>query len=346
MWNSRWRPRLPFVGLALAVSLTALTAACSTPPAAGADSRPDRETGAVLKLQDPGNSGPLAYAKREGILEKRLEAVGARVEWGGSYASFTATIDAVHSGSVNLLHGAISPVIGYLAHSPDIKIFAVTDPVTDPAAPPTDGLVVRPDSPIRTVRDLIGKQVAVNKGGKGEYLLLLALERAGVPVDQVKRVYLNPDQGAAAFASGKVDAWWAIVDAYPEAVANGARTVVTSRDIDDADLNVFVARKDLLEEHPEAAEVFFEVLNELIEEGRSRPEKFQNVFLDQGPTALDGDRLAESVELTRAATSYRYPTEEDLARIESVAATFVDHGLLDGPVNASDIVFDLPAALD
>lgn len=121
----------------------------------------------MLKLQDPGNAGPLAYAKREGILEKRLKAVGASVEWGGSYASFTATIDAVHSGSVNVIQGAISPAVGYLANSPDIKIFSVTDPVTDPAAPDTDGLVVRPDSPIKSVKDLVGKQVAVNKGGKG-----------------------------------------------------------------------------------------------------------------------------------------------------------------------------------
>lgn len=346
MWNSRWRPRLPFVGLALAVSLTALTAACSTPPAAGADSRPDRETGAVLKLQDPGNSGPLAYAKREGILEKRLEAVGARVEWGGSYASFTATIDAVHSGSVNILHGAISPVIGYLAHSPDIKIFAVTDPVTDPAAPPTDGLVVRPDSPIRTVRDLIGKQVAVNKGGKGEYLLLLALERAGVPVDQVKRVYLNPDQGAAAFASGKVDAWWAIVNAYPEAVAKGARVIVDSRDLDTEDLAIIAARNELLERHPKAVQVYLQVFQELTEEAKRTPEKFENVFLKQGPTAVSGARLAQNIAVARHANIPRYVTKDDEASIKHVADLFRKYGVVATTVKAADVLFDLKAAAE
>ncbi|WP_068755786.1 NrtA/SsuA/CpmA family ABC transporter substrate-binding protein [Thermobifida cellulosilytica] len=326
-----------------AAALTLLTAALALTACGPEEESPSG--GAVIRIGDPGNVGPLAYAKREGIFEDRLAEVGATIEWGGSYASFTAASDALKSGDLNVQQGAVSPAVGSLASTDDLRIFIVADLVGDPA-PLRDGLVVPPDSDIRTVADLKGRRVAVNQAGKGEYLLLRALEAEGVDPDEVERVYLNPQEGAAAFASGKVDAWWAIVDAYPEAVANGARTVVTSRDIDDADLNVFVARKDLLEEHPEAAEVFFEVLNELIEEGRSRPEKFQNVFLDQGPTALDGDRLAESVELTRAATSYRYPTEEDLARIESVAATFVDHGLLDGPVNASDIVFDLPAALD
>ncbi|RCG32763.1 aliphatic sulfonate ABC transporter substrate-binding protein [Sphaerisporangium album] len=337
------RPYGRVAAVALAVSVLGLAAACGTSSAAGGGSS-SGGGGAVLKLQDPGNAGPLAYAKREGILEKRLKAVGATVEWGGSYASFTATVDAVHSGSVNVLAGAISPAVGYLANSPDIKIFSVTDPITDPSAPQTDGLVVKPDSPITSVKDLAGKQVAVNKGGKGEYLLLLALEDAGVPVDQVKRVYLNPDQGAAAFATGKVDAWWAIVKAYPEAVAKGARVLVHGRDLDDKDLTILAARDELLRRHPEAVRVYLEVLQELTEEARKTPEKFENVFLTQGPTAVTGARLDLDIATARYANIPRYAAKEDGANIRAVSDLFRRYGVVTAEIRPDDVLFDLKAA--
>ncbi|MFI6796709.1 ABC transporter substrate-binding protein [Streptosporangium canum] len=347
MWTSRRRTRAAVAVVALSVA--ALTAACggtgtgkTTTAAAAAGSGGG---GAVLKIKDPGNAGPLAVAKKEGILEKRLAEIGAKVEWGGSYASFTATIDAVRSGSINVLEGAISPVLGYLANSRDIKIFAFTDQVTDPAAPQTDGLVVKPDSPVKSVKDLVGKQVAVNKGGRGEYLLLLALQEAGIPADQVKRVYLNPDQGASAFATGKVDAWWAIVRAYPEAVAKGARVLVHGRDLPDKDLNMQAARVELLKEHPEVVRVYLKVLQELTAEARQNPERFQNVFLDQGPTAVSGPRLAEEVAKARYAAVPRFATAADGAFVTDVAGIFQKYGVLPGTVTPGDVIFDLkPAA--
>lgn len=300
----------------------------------------------VLRLQDPGNAGPLAYAKRERILEKRLAAVGARVEWGGTYASFTATIDAVRSGSVNVLQGAISPVLGYLANSRNIKIYSVTDRITDPAAPHTDGLAVPPGSPIKSVRDLAGKRVAVNKGGRGEYLLLLALERAGVPVDQVKRVYLNPDQAASAFATGKVDAWWAIVRAYPEVVARGARIIVHGRDLPEKDLTISAARTELLERHPQAVRVYLDVLRELTAQQKKTPERFQNVFLDKGPTALSGARLNDELARARYENLPRAATRADGAFVRAVSGLFRKYGVLPADIDPAEVIFDprAPAA--
>ncbi|MFD8555795.1 ABC transporter substrate-binding protein [Streptosporangium canum] len=345
MWTSRRRTRVAVAVAALSVAALTACGGAGTGKTTTAAAAGSGGGGAVLKIKDPGNAGPLAVAKKEGILEKRLAEIGAKVEWGGSYASFTATIDAVRSGSVNVLEGAISPVLGYLANSKDIKIFAFTDPVTDPAAPQIDGLVVKPDSLVKSVKDLVGRQVAVNKGGRGEYLLLLALQEAGVPADQVKRVYLNPDQGASAFATGKVDAWWAIVRAYPEVVAKGARVLVHGRDLPDKDLNMQAARVELLKEHPEVVRVYLKVLRELTAEARQNPERFQNVFLTQGPTAVSGPRLAEEVAKARYAAVPRFATAADGAFVTDVAGIFQKYGVLPGTVNPGDVIFDLkPAA--
>ncbi|WP_131742019.1 ABC transporter substrate-binding protein [Actinomadura roseirufa] len=327
---------------AAAAALLGLTSACGDEAKAGGSR--GGSGSAVIKLKNPGNAGPLAYAKREKILERRLKAVGARVEWGGSYASFTATIDAVRAGSVNALEGAISPALGYLANSRDIKIFSVTDPVTDRTAPPRDGLVVPAKSPVRSVKDLEGKQVAVNKGGRGEYLLLLALRQNGIPADKVKRVYLNPVQGASAFATGKVDAWWAIVDAYPEVVAKGARVLLNGRDLPDRDLNIWAARTELLNKHPEAVKVFLDTLRELTEQEKRSPERFQNVFLQKGPTAVSGARLQDNLAKARFENVPRYAGAEDGKYIDDVAGVFRQYGVLPAAIPAAEVIFDLRGA--
>ncbi|GAA4145432.1 NrtA/SsuA/CpmA family ABC transporter substrate-binding protein [Actinomadura keratinilytica] len=331
----------PFARTALAALLSlslGLAAACGGSANAGGGG-----SGTVIKLKDPGNAGVLAYAKREKILEERLKAVGARVEWGGSYASFTATIDAVRSGSVNVLEGAISPAVGYLANGRDLRVFAVTDRVTDKAAPHEDGLVVKPDSPIRSVRDLVGRRVAVNKAGRGEYLLLLALKEAGIPASQVQRVYLDPVQGASAFSTGKVDAWWAIVDAYPEAVAKGARVLVHGRDLPDQDLTIWAARTELLQADPKAVQTFLDVLRELTEQEKRTPEKFQNVFLDKGPAAVSGARLNDALASARHQNVPRPVTDADGEHVAAVAGLFREQGVLPGEIRPEDVLFKLGA---
>ncbi|MGH3241473.1 MAG: ABC transporter substrate-binding protein [Spirillospora sp.] len=334
------RRRPPLVSAVLAL-LLGLAAACGGSATAGGGGS---GSGAVIKLSDPGNAGVLAYAKREKILEERLKAVGARVEWGGSYASFTATIDAVRSRSVNVLEGAISPAVGYLANGRDLRIFAAADRVVDKAAPHEDGLVVKADSPARTVRDLVGKRVAVNKAGRGEYLLLLALKQAGIPASQVERVHLNPAQGASAFATGKVDAWWAIVDAYPEAVAKGARVLLHGRDLPDRDLTIFAARTEVLQADPRAVQVFLDVVRELTEQEKRDPRKFQNVFLDEGPTALSGARLDDAIAKARYQSVPRPVTDADGGHVTAVAGLFQEQGVLPNAIRPKDVLFKLGAA--
>lgn len=331
---------LPRAARRLVAALAAVTATAALAGCSGADADASDAT-TVIKLSDPGNAGVLAYAKKTGILDKKLGPAHAKVEWGGSYSSFTATIDAVRSKDVTLLQGAISPAIGYLSTSDDLKIFAVAPRQTDPEAPVADGLVVPKGSDVTTVAQLKGKKVAVNKGGRGEYLLDLALDQAGIAHDAVEKVCLNPVQAAGAFSSGKVDAWWAIVRGYPTAVAAGARTIVTAEQVGDNDLTIFAARKELVDANPEALRIFTDTVNELTEQARKEPEKFQNVFTDSGPTAASGALLERDVATTRYATDYAPVSDEDLATIQTVADYFVDNGLISRPVKASDAAVQL-----
>jgi len=73
--------------------------------------------------------------------------------------------------------------------------------------PRTTAIIAKDDSGINKIEDLVGKSVAVNRSGLGEFLLVAALEKHKIDRSAVRFVYLNPPDAAPALASGKVDAW-------------------------------------------------------------------------------------------------------------------------------------------
>ncbi len=74
------------------------------------------------------------------------------------------------------------------------------------------------DSKLNTVADLKGKKVALNKGSNVHYLLVKALEKAGVKYSEIEPVFLAPADARAAFERGAVDAWviWDPFQAAPK----------------------------------------------------------------------------------------------------------------------------------
>src|SRR5690606_22675646 len=71
-------------------------------------------------------------------------------------------------------------------------------------------------SPIRSVAELKGKKVALNKGSNVHYFLVKLLEKHGLKYADVNVVFLPPADARAAFEKGSVDAW-AIWDPFAAA---------------------------------------------------------------------------------------------------------------------------------
>jgi sulfonate transport system substrate-binding protein len=150
-----------------------------------------------------GLSGLNMIAKERGEFEKRLAKDGIRVEWLGPFPNHAPTLQAVTGGSADFsFGGSTTPALAaIIAGSPLVFTqFVVYEPRTT-------AIIARDDSGINKVEDLVGKSVAVNRSGLGEFLLVAALEKHKVDRSAVKFVYLNPPDAAPALASGKVDAW-------------------------------------------------------------------------------------------------------------------------------------------
>ena len=107
------------------------------------------------------------------------------------------------------------------------------------------------DSALKSVADLKGKKVALNKGSNVHYLLVKALEKAGVKYSEIEPVFLAPADARAAFERGAVDAWviWDPFQAAAEA-ATGARTLADGTGIV-ANYQFYFSSKKFLAERSE-----------------------------------------------------------------------------------------------
>ncbi|WP_312242339.1 ABC transporter substrate-binding protein [Pantoea sp.] len=101
--------------------------------------------------------------------------------------------------------------IGFTGDLPFLFVYAAGAPVKAVGAwqnnPDSIALLTRPDAGIHSLQDLKGKQIAVNRGGWGHYLILGLLERAGLKPADVTLRFLGPVDGRAALTSGAVAAW-------------------------------------------------------------------------------------------------------------------------------------------
>src|SRR6202042_1754439 len=150
-----------------------------------------------------GLSGLNLVAKERGEFGKRLAKDGKKVERLWPFPIHAPTMQAVVGGSADFsFGGSTTPALAALiAGSPLVFTqFVVYEPRTT-------AIIARDDSGINKVEDLVGKSVAVNRSGLGEFLLVAALGKHKSDRSAVKFVSLTPPDAAPALASGKVDAW-------------------------------------------------------------------------------------------------------------------------------------------
>lgn len=150
-----------------------------------------------------GFSGLAFIAKERGELEKTLAKDNIKVEWLGPFPNHAPTLQAVTGGTADFsFGGSTTPALAaIIAGSP--LVFSLFLNYT----PRTTAIIAKDGSGIDRITDLVGRSVAVNRSGLGEFLLVAALEKHGVDRSKVNVVYLNPPDAAPALASGKVDAW-------------------------------------------------------------------------------------------------------------------------------------------
>ncbi|UZN02717.1 ABC transporter substrate-binding protein [Cellulomonas sp. S1-8] len=289
-------------------------------------------TAATLRVGPLSTQNLLTLAVDDGLAARHLAAAGTTLEVTASFPAFAPAAEALAAGHVDVVSGSTTAVVAALAGDPDLVVVAVEHDDGD-----TQGIVAHGD--VTDVADLAGRSVAVNKGGTGEYLLRLALRRAGLTAADVTVEYLTPPDAASAFAAGRVDAW-ATWDQYlvGAQALPGVRTVALARDLGSDNRTVHVTTRDVVERRPGAVVALYAALvaeaTALADDPGRRVDAYRAAGAAQDVAAALGELAAPRVGPADA----RFAAE--LAR---VAELYAQEGLVPAPVDVAGVAVDVTA---
>jgi taurine transport system substrate-binding protein len=147
------------------------------------------------------------------------EATGWEIEW-RKFDAGTDVIAAMASGDVVLSELGSSPVAIGASTGLDIQLIAYSDVIGK-----AESLIATNASGIASVADLKGKTVGVPIGSTAHYSLMGALQHEGLSEADVNIVGMKPDDIAAAWGQGTIDAAWIWQPVQSEILKSGSFVV-------------------------------------------------------------------------------------------------------------------------
>ncbi|BAY17861.1 aliphatic sulfonate ABC transporter periplasmic ligand-binding protein [Anabaenopsis circularis NIES-21] len=330
--------------LAIAASFVGLLASsCSQQTATNISAKSDTASNTVsTKITEKNNVIRLGYqkggiiplARQRGELERQLTTQNIKVEWSGPFDRCATLLSSLNGNRADIGGCGDIPTLSGIAAGQPLCIGSVQRPSPDSLS---NAILVRGNSAIRKPADLIGKKVAVNQGGAGEYLLLKVLEKENIPKEKVQRVYLSPNDAAPALYQGSVDAWavWEPYISLAE-LEHKARRITTTHPA--PTYSIMVVRGDAAKENPVAVKA---ALTALSEDGE---------WLNQNSNAASdflvkelklSDVVAKQVTKNRGPESYVFPNSEDVAKLQKTADWLLEQKIIPQRVDVATAVCPL-----
>jgi sulfonate transport system substrate-binding protein len=195
-------------------------AGLALPATIAGTARPACAATGVFHVGYQSSSVALTLLKAQGLLEQRLAPLGYTVDW-ALFTSGPPILEALNAGAIDFAFTGEPPPIFAQAAGVPVVYAAATQP-----SPRSVAILTEPASAIKAVADLRGKKVAVAKGSSAHYLLVAAIEHAGLRYGDIQAVYLQPPDGRIALESGAVDAW-SIWDPFLAAAQVAGATILT-----------------------------------------------------------------------------------------------------------------------
>jgi aliphatic sulfonates family ABC transporter substrate-binding protein len=211
--------------------------------------------------------GLMMLVKGYGAFDAAQLARGIPVDW-IEFDGGIQIVEALATGDLDVAVVGNCPAV--FAQADDVPIVYVA---AEPPAPRGAALIVHRDSPLTSVAALRGKRVAVNRAAQAHYLLVRALEEAGVDQDDVNIWFASPDRALSEFRAGGVAAW-AIWDPWLSAarIELGARVLRdATRLLDNS--SYYLARRDFAERDMESVREFVLQLHAAARRASSNPKR-------------------------------------------------------------------------
>jgi sulfonate transport system substrate-binding protein len=272
-------------------------------------------------------NGVLVIARQQASLERKLAPHGISVKW-SEFTSGPPLLEAMNAGSID---------VGQVGDTPPIFAQAAGAAIVYVAGQPStngQGILVKQDSPIRTLADLKGKRIGFTQGSSAHNVTVMALEKAHLTYADITPVYLSPPDGAAAFARGSIDAW-AIWDPYfAIGQAHSGRILVQPSEIGKTD-SFYIGNRDFAAREPQLLRSVLDTLADTAKWAESNRDKVAKALAD----VTGVDLAIQTVAANRSSFAIGKLTDEIIATQQAVADRFQKVGLIPRPIVIRDAVW-------
>ncbi|MBA3875756.1 MAG: aliphatic sulfonates ABC transporter substrate-binding protein [Anaerolinea sp.] len=306
------------VAIAVAVAFAGYSIAGTGDTPAGSaavDGASTGTTGGTLNI-DFATYNPLSLViKQNGWLETKLAAQGITVNWVKSAGSNKAN-EALRAGAIDVGSTAGSAALLARSNGSPIKTIDIF------SQPEWAALVVRKDSPIKTVADLKGRRIAATKGTDPYFFLLQALDQAGFKASDVTVEVLQHADGWAALQNGSVDAWAGLDPIMAGAEASGA--VLLYRNVGFNSYGFLSATEAFLAQKPDVAQIVVDAYERARAWAKDNPDETARILSDAA--AID---LAVAMKVITERSNLDVdpiPGPAQIAVLKKIGPIFVESG--------------------
>jgi NitT/TauT family transport system substrate-binding protein len=318
---------------ALAVSLmTVFAGGCSLLNGGGADTSapPPGHTSINVGILATVDDAPVKLAQAKGYFTELGLNANVKV-----YPSVNQTMPALQSGEIDVaLMNYVSYFQAQAAKTLDAKV--VSDAYQ--GTPDSLALLAKPDSGIRTPKDLAGKKVSVHaKGNIVELLIKAVLQDNGVDPNSVSYLEVKFPQIPAAVANGQLDAGVDLEPYITQAEQQyGLQPTfkIVAGATDNIPLSGYIASSKFVTAHPDAVAAFQKAMV-----------KAQKAATDR--TAISSvlpDLTGVDKQTSSLLKLGQYPTSVDATRLQRVVTLMKTYGYLQQSMDVSALVVPTPTS--
>ncbi|HTH60837.1 MAG TPA: aliphatic sulfonate ABC transporter substrate-binding protein [Paraburkholderia sp.] len=267
--------------------------------------------------------------KHFGWLEDEFKPDRTSIRWVLSLGSNRA-LEYLNSGAIDFGSTAgLAAVLGRANGNPIRAVYVYS-------RPEWTALVVRKDSPIRSIADLKGKKIAATRGTDPFLFTLRALKTAGLSRDDVEIVNLQHPDGRVALAKGEVDAW-AGLDPHMAAAQIDDGDRLLYRNVGFNTYGFLNVREAFASQYPQAVVRVLKVYEKARAWIVAHPDDTATILADESRVSLPVAKL----QLARNDFSDPLPGDTQRAALKAAAPILTDEQLVKPGVDPAKVVDEL-----
>jgi NitT/TauT family transport system substrate-binding protein len=317
--------RVPAIAACAALAVAACGGGGSAPPSSSGGSGGGTTT---LNVQETAGvpSAFVAFGVSKGFFDKQGLKIKLQPSQGGA-----TTVPSLVSGKIQVAGSNVVSLL--IAASKGLPVEAIAPGTSAHGQGEKDfgALMVKKDSPVREVKDLAGKTVAVNTlNNIAEVVVKASLQKAGVDPDQVKLREIDFPEMEPAVAKGDVDAAFLIEPFVTTARKAGDRIVDYSYVTTEPNLQVgaYAVSREFAEQNPDAVKRYRAAVGATATYLMGHQAEFRTFLAKQAKTPA---ALAKTMELPT------FTTKLNTASMQKTAGLVQQFGLVKGEVKVDDL---------